>query len=213
MKDLSHYRRSYEKSELIENSIPDDPIKLFDAWFHEAEKTSEGQEVNAMSVATIGPDGFPKSRILLLKMFTEEGFVFFTNYNSDKGRSIDGNNKVCLSFFWPWNERQVIIKGEASKVDAAVSDSYFNSRPEGSRLGAIVSDQSEEIPSRKYLEDKLAKLSAELQSKEIKRPDHWGGYIVKPVSVEFWQGRANRLHDRIIYRVAHAGWLRTRLSP
>ncbi len=201
MKDLSNYRKSYEKSELLETAIPEDPINLFHKWFYESEEFGGSEEVNAMTVATIGLDGFPKSRVVLLKKFTEEGFIFYTNYNSEKGKAILSNPKVCLSFFWPSMERQVIIKGEAEKTAPNISDNYFHTRPEGSKLGAIVSPQSEVIPSRTFLDDKLKALEKELEGKEIERPDYWGGFLVRPFEVEFWQGRANRLHDRIRYQL------------
>src|SRR5690606_6220280 len=213
MKDLSNYRQSYERSELLESSIPDDPINLFNRWFHETETAGAGGEVNAMSVSTIGSDGFPRTRVVLLKAFTEEGFVFFTNYHSEKGRSIEANPKVCLSFFWPWTERQVIIKGTAEKVPAEVPDAYFHSRPLGSQLGAIASDQSQEIPSREFLDSKLADLEAQYKDGNVPRPEHWGGYLVRPLEVEFWQGRPNRLHDRIRYRLDGVDWRISRLSP
>lgn len=139
MKDLSNYRKSYEKSELLESNIPEDPINLFNRWFHETEDLGGVEEVNAMTVATIGLDGFPKSRVVLLKKFNEEGFIFFTNYESEKGIAIQNNPNVCLSFFWHSVERQVIIKGTAQKTSEIISDNYFNSRPDGSKLGAIAS--------------------------------------------------------------------------
>lgn len=213
MKDLSDYRKSYDKSELLENTIPDDALQLFHKWFYEAEAQENG-EVNAMTIASIGLDGFPKSRVVLLKKFNEEGFIFYTNYNSEKGKAILQHPKVCLSFFWPILERQVIIKGIAEKTAAQVSDNYFDSRPEGSKLGAIVSNQSEVIPSRDYLDEKLKNLETEVSGSEIKRPENWGGFLVKPVEVEFWQGRANRLHDRIRYKLeADFSWKIDRLSP
>lgn len=213
MKDLSDYRKSYEKSELLENTIPEDAIQLFHKWFYEAEEQENG-EVNAMTVASIGLDGFPKSRVVLLKKFNEEGFIFYTNYNSEKGKAILNNPHICLSFFWPTLERQVIIKGIAEKTSSIVSDNYFNSRPEGSKLGAIVSNQSEVIPSREYLDEKLKTLESELSGSEIVRPENWGGFLVKPVEVEFWQGRANRLHDRIRYQLNEDfSWKIERLSP
>ena len=153
-----------------------------------------------MTVATIGLDGFPKSRVVLLKKFSEEGFVFYTNYQSEKGKAIEANPHVCLSFFWHSMERQVIIKGLAQKTTAMVSDNYFDSRPDGSKLGALVSNQSEVIPSRTYLQSELQKLESEFQQIPIPRPLHWGGFVVTPLEVEFWQGRANRLHDRIRYK-------------
>jgi pyridoxamine 5'-phosphate oxidase len=214
MKDLSNYRRSYEKSQLIEANIPEDPITLFRNWFIEVEEFGGTGEVNAMTVSTIGLDGFPKSRVVLLKQFTFEGFIFYTNYNSEKGRAIAANPNVCLSFFWHEMERQVIIKGIAGKTPENISDGYFESRPLGSRLGAVVSPQSEVIPSRGYLEENLKKLEDQFAGQEVLRPEHWGGYIVKPVEMEFWQGRANRLHDRIRYKLQNDySWHADRLAP
>lgn len=214
MEDLSDYRKSYEKSELLENNIPEDPINLFHRWFHEVEDFGGVDEVNAMTVSTIGLDGFPKSRVVLLKKYNDEGFIFYTNYNSEKGKAIMNNPHVCLSFFWHSMERQVIIKGIAKKVPEGVSDGYFDSRPEGSRLGAIVSNQSEVIPSRTYLDEKLKDLEQYYEGKEIVRPSHWGGFIIEPKEVEFWQGRANRLHDRIRYSLqSNFDWKIERLAP
>lgn len=214
MKDLSNYRKSYEKSELLETNIPEDPINLFHRWFHETEDFGGVEEVNAMTIATIGLDGFPKSRVVLLKKFNEEGFIFYTNYNSEKGKAIINNPKVCLSFFWHSMERQVIIKGIAEKTTATTSDNYFDSRPEGSKLGAVVSDQSEVISSREYLDQKLAELEKSYEGRPITRPSHWGGFLIRPIEVEFWQGRANRLHDRIRYKLQDTiDWKIERLSP
>lgn len=214
MKDLSNYRKSYEKSELLEDSIPEDPINLFHRWFYEAEELNAAEEVNAMTVNTIGLDGFPKARIVLLKKFNEEGFIFYTNYNSEKGKALANNPNVCLSFFWPTVERQIIIKGIAEKTSAIVSDNYFASRPNGSKLGAIVSPQSEIIPDRKFLENNLKQLENDLEGNEILRPANWGGFLVRPVEVEFWQGRPNRLHDRIRYKLKdNYEWRIERLAP
>jgi len=214
MEDLSDYRKSYEKSALLETSIPEDPINLFHKWFHEVEDFGGIDEVNAMTVSTIGLDGFPKSRVVLLKKYSEEGFIFYTNYNSDKGKAITNNPNVCLSFFWYSLERQVIIKGVAEKTPTNISDGYFDSRPDGSKLGAIVSNQSEVIPSRAILEDKLKQLELDYLDKEIMRPEFWGGFLIKPVEVEFWQGRPNRLHDRIRYQLQDDfSWKIDRLSP
>lgn len=212
-KDLGNYRKSYEKSALMEGSISDNPMELFQKWFYEVE-TSEGvNEPNAMTVSTIGLDGFPKNRVVLLKKYTHEGFIFYTNYESEKGKAIAENPNVCISFFWPNLERQIIIKGKAEKIADNLSDGYFESRPDGSKLGAIVSDQSSVIPSREILEEKLVTLEKEYEGKEIERPDWWGGYIVKPVSMEFWQGRPNRLHDRIRYSLEDIDWKTERLAP
>jgi pyridoxamine 5'-phosphate oxidase len=214
MKDLSNYRKSYEKSELLENNIPEDPINLFNRWFHETEDFGGVDEVNAMTVATIGLDGFPKSRVVLLKKFDEEGFVFYTNYNSEKGKAIIENPNVCLSFFWPTVERQIIIKGRAEKTADIISDNYFASRPDGSKLGALVSPQSEVILNRDFLEHSLIELEKEWEGREIERPSHWGGFLVRPVEVEFWQGRPNRLHDRIRYQLqTDFDWKIDRLAP
>lgn len=213
-KDLGDYRKSYEKSALMEDSISDNPIQLFQTWFYEVENSDGVDEPNAMTVSTVGLDGFPKNRVVLLKKYTHEGFIFYTNYNSEKGKAISENPNLCLSFFWANLERQVIIKGVAEKLPENLSDGYFESRPEGSKLGALVSDQSTVIDSRAVLEDNLARLEKEYSDKEIERPKHWGGYLVRPVSMEFWQGRPNRLHDRIRYTLKDEyEWKMERLAP
>jgi len=212
-KDLQHYRKSYEKSELNSAQLHANPFTLFKEWFIEVEKAKLVDEINAMSLSTIGEDGFPKTRIVLLKKFSKEGFIFYTNYKSEKGLAIEKHPKVCLSFFWPAAERQVIIKGTVEKVPSEESNAYFSSRPRGSQMGAIVSPQSNPIPDRDFLEKKLE----ELQQKEgdFKRPETWGGYIVKPQEIEFWQGRANRLHDRFVYQLDASAqkWKILRLAP
>lgn len=213
-KDLSHYRQIYNQGELLESNLSDNPMQQFQSWFLEAQQSDTEREANAVSVASIGTDGFPKTRVVLLKKYTHEGFIFYTNYNSEKGKAIAQNPNVCLSFFWAGLERQVIIKGIAEKLSENLSDGYFESRPRGSQLGAIVSAQSEVIPSREYLQEKLTALENFYENKEIPRPDYWGGFLVRPISIEFWQGRPNRLHDRIRYSLTDDfDWKIERLSP
>ncbi|WMI67499.1 pyridoxamine 5'-phosphate oxidase [Mangrovimonas sp. YM274] len=212
--DLSNYRKSYEKGELLLKDVSENPLELFQKWFHEIDRFFPDVEANAMTLSTIGLDGFPKSRVVLLKQFTYEGFIFYTNYLSEKGRAIAANPNVCLSFFWHGAERQIIIKGKAERIAENLSDGYFESRPKGSQLGAMVSNQSEVVKDREELETKLKRLEAQYEGKEVPRPDYWGGYIVKPVEIEFWQGRPNRLHDRIRCVLdAEFNWVKERLAP
>lgn len=212
--DLSGYRKSYEKEELLEKNCPENPIELFKKWFINADESETVIEPNAMNLATIGLDGFPKNRIVLLKKYTWEGFIFYTNYTSEKGKAILENNKVCLSFFWGALEQQIIIKGNAKKVPENISEGYFESRPDGSKLGAWASDQSNVVASREELEKSLQEYQNKFENKEIPKPDHWGGFIVHPVSIEFWQGRPNRLHDRIRYTLQKDfSWKMERLAP
>lgn len=213
-KDLSNYRKSYEKEELLETNCPENPIELFRDWFTTADTSEFVDETNAMTISSIGLDGFPKSRVVLLKKFTWEGFIFYTNYNSEKGKAITANNNICLSFFWPALEQQIIIKGKAEKLAENLSDGYFESRPDGSKLGAWASHQSEVVASRAELDERLAKYEEDYKGKTIPRPEHWGGYLVKPISVEFWQGRPNRMHDRIRYTLQDDfNWKMERLEP
>ena len=212
--DISDYRKSYLKGFLSENEIFDNPLKLFNKWFNEISDTTLEIEINAMTLSTIDNDGFPRNRVVLLKYFSEEGFIFFTNYNSNKAKSILSNNKVSLSFFWEQMERQIIIKGSAFKTSDDVSENYFNSRPLGSKIGALVSaKQSSVIPSRSFLENKFEKIKKQFENSQISRPLNWGGFIVKPIEYEFWQGRENRLHDRIRYINKDSKWIIERLSP
>lgn len=213
-KDLSNYRKSYNKEELLEKNCSENPMELFQKWFINADESDTVEETNAMTVSTIGLDGYPKSRVVLLKKYTWEGFIFYTNYNSEKGKAILNNNNVCVSFFWPSLEQQIIIKGNAEKIAENMSDGYFESRPDGSKLGAWASNQSEVVASREVLENNLKSLENQFKGKDISRPKHWGGFIVKPVSIEFWQGRPNRLHDRIRYSIQEDfSWNMERLAP
>lgn len=212
-RDLHDYRQTYAKGALLLENTVDNPVAQFAIWFKEIEADGGVKEPNAMSLATLGKDGFAKSRIVLLKEYDQDGFVFYTNYESEKGESMDLHPQVGLSFFWPSMERQVIVKGEVHKVSEERSNAYFNARPKESQLGALVSDQSKVVPDRQVLEDKMTELKAKYADVAISRPSHWGGYIVKPISIEFWQGRPSRLHDRIRYRLEEGQWIKERLAP
>ena len=212
--DLGNYRKSYEKNALLKKDVPDNPMELFQKWFYEIDTHFAIDEGNAMNLSTIGLDGYPKNRVVLLKKYTYEGFIFYTNYESEKGKAIEDNPHVCISFFWHSAERQIIIKGTAEKISENLSDGYFESRPIGSQLGALASHQSEVIGNRMMLDDKLKNLEEKYQGKEIPRPKYWGGYIVKPIEMEFWQGRPNRMHDRIRYQLQEDyNWKIDRLQP
>jgi len=211
--NLHEYRKSYEKGALTKDLVDANPLQQFRHWFYEVEEQEGSGEVNAMTLTTIGLDGFPRGRVVLLKKYDEKGFYFYTNYESSKGKAIENNNRVSLSFFWPVMERQVIIKGIAERTSLEDSTNYFHSRPKGSQLGAVVSDQSSVIDSREELETRLKALEKEYENKEVPKPSTWGGYLVRPSEFEFWQGRPNRLHDRIQYRLEGLDWNIERLSP
>ncbi|KPE49342.1 pyridoxamine 5'-phosphate oxidase [Chryseobacterium indologenes] len=213
MENLHNKRKVYEKSQLIESEIKQNPIEQFRDWFLEANESPAISEANAMAVSTIEEDGCPRTRMVLLKAYTHEGFIFYTNYSSRKGKAIEKNHKACLHFFWPNLERQIIIKADLEKVAENLSDGYFHSRPKGSQLGAAVSPQSQVIPNREFLEEKLKELEKEYENSEVPRPENWGGYLAKPYEIEFWQGRPNRLHDRIIYQLEDLDWKISRLAP
>lgn len=197
---------------LNESDVAASPIRQFDTWWAEAVK-SEIDEINAMTLATATNEGLPDARIVLLKGYDEHGFVFFTNYHSNKGQQMEVNPRACLVFFWKELERQVRITGLIEKVSEAESNEYFHSRPHSSRIGAWASPQSQVIESRSILEHKEKELSQTFEGKEIPRPLHWGGYRLKPFSMEFWQGRPSRLHDRIHYTLEENGWKIERLAP
>jgi len=213
MENLHDQRKVYEKSQLIESEIKQNPLEQFRDWFLEASANPGISEANAMAVSTMESDGCPRTRMVLLKAYTHEGFIFYTNYDSRKGKAIEKNHKACLHFFWPNLERQIIIKADLEKIAENLSDGYFHSRPKGSQLGAVVSPQSQIIPDREYLEKKLTALEKQFEHTEVPRPVNWGGYLAKPYEIEFWQGRPNRLHDRIIYTLDDLDWEISRLAP
>lgn len=210
---LHNYRQSYNRHRLDEVEINEDPIAQFALWFSDAEHAGM-IEPNAMMLATAGADGRISNRVVLLKSFSESGFTFFTNYHSLKGRQMAEQPLTALTFWWDKLERQVRIEGPIEKVPEAESDAYFNSRPHGHQVGAWVSPQSEVVPDRKFLEDRYTELAAQYAGKLVPRPSHWGGYLLLPDRIEFWQGRPNRLHDRIEYlRQGDGSWTNNRLAP
>lgn len=212
--DLHDNRKTYAKKTLLREDLDENPIQQFQKWFYDTKNDNSIDEANAMTVSSIGEDGFPKTRVVLLKYYDEYGFVFYTNYESEKGKALSTNPKTCLNFFWPSLERQIVIKGKAEKLSEVKSDQYFASRPKGSQIGALVSPQSQVISGRKFLEDRLAALEKEYANKEIDRPKNWGGFLVRPESIEFWQGRPNRLHDRFLYSLINQyDWKIDRLAP
>jgi pyridoxamine 5'-phosphate oxidase len=213
-KKFEHLRKNYTANTLEESNTPDAPIELFMRWFDEVSDVGGVDEVNAMTLSTVNSDGNVQGRVVLLKGNIDDSFVFYTNYESDKCKALFAHPRVSLSFFWPNLERQVLISGVAQKTTAAVSDAYFASRPRGSQLGAHVSPQSKAINSRTVLEERLEVLTQKFEGKDIPRPEHWGGVAVHPQRIEFWQGRPNRLHDRIVYTKSEDDtWTRQRLAP
>ena len=213
MPSIADIRKEYRHATLSESHVLPHPVDQFDAWWHDALR-AEIEEVNAMTLATSSADGLPAARIVLLKGFDREGFVFFTNYNSYKGRHLEENPRACLVFFWKELERQVRITGLVHKTSSLESDDYFNSRPEGSRIATWTSPQSEKITDRHWLEQHEQDMIERFRVYPISRPPHWGGYRVEPISMEFWQGRPNRLHDRLQYQLDENGsWVIERLAP
>lgn len=213
MSTIADIRKEYKLQTLSEKDILQDPLAQFDKWWQEAINAGI-EEPNAMTLATSAADGMPDARIVLLKGFNEKGFAFYTNYNSVKGQQLLENPRATLVFFWKELERQVRISGLVSLAPGKMSDDYFASRPEGSRIGAWASPQSETIDNREWLEENEKRIAEVWAGKTIPRPAHWGGYLVKPVRIEFWQGRPSRLHDRFQYSLQNSGaWKIERLAP
>lgn len=211
-KDLGTLRQSYTFAELDEATIDKNPFKQFELWFNDAQSFGI-YEPNAMSLATVSKANEPSLRVVLLKEFSSEGFVFYTNYSSKKGSDLDNNNHAALNFFWPEMQRQIRIEGTVEKVANEKSIEYFYSRPRESQIGAFISEQSHIIESRAVIENKYKEVEALYKDKEIPKPENWGGYLVKPQKIEFWQGRVSRLHDRLVFELKDNNWNLYRLSP
>ena len=211
--ELFNYRKSYTKDKLSINDIGDNPIDFFVKWFKEAENSDQIIEPNAMTISTVDENSFPSSRVVLLKQIKERSLIFFTNYNSNKGKSLDKNENICASFYWPPLERQVIIKGYAKKISSVESEDYFNSRPFESKAAAIISNQSEDIDSYESLLEKYNSFIEQNKNTKLKRPNNWGGIEIFINQIEFWQGRKNRLHNRVLCNFQKDTWEYKLLSP
>ena len=211
--ELFNYRKSYTKDKLSINDIGDNPIDFFVKWFKEAENSDQIIEPNAMTISTVDENSFPSSRVVLLKQIKERSLIFFTNYNSNKGKSLDKNENICASFYWPPLERQVIIKGNAKKLSSIESEDYFNSRPFESQAAAIISNQSEDIDSYESLLEKYNSFIEQNKNTKLKRPNNWGGIEIFINQIEFWQGRKNRLHNRVLCNFQKDTWEYKLLSP
>ncbi len=210
---IADIRKTYAQAQLLESETAADPMEQFGKWWEQAVR-AEILEVNAMTLATVNADGMPDARIVLLKGMDGQGFHFYTNYQSRKGQQLEINPRAALVLFWKELERQVRIKGRMERLPDAESDAYFHSRPRESQLGAVSSPQSEIIADRSWLEERYRSVEASFEGKEIARPDHWGGYRLIPESIEFWQGRPGRMHDRLEYKKDPNGsWFRQRLAP
>ena len=210
--DLKDLRLNYSKNKINFNNLEKDPINYFKKWFGEISKKSN-LEVNACVLSTVSSDNKTSSRVVLLKIVNENGFTFFTNFNSMKSRDIKENSNVSLNFYWPELERQVRINGVAKRIKRSESINYFNSRPRNSKLGAWISDQSSEININHDFEKQLESIIEKFNNKEVSCPPHWGGYCINPLDIEFWQGRPSRLHDRLLYEFKDKSWISKRLSP
>ena len=211
--ELFNYRKSYTKDKLSINDIGGNPIDFFVKWFKEAENSDQIIEPNAMTISTVDENSFPSSRVVLLKQIKERSLIFFTNYNSNKGKSLDRNENICASFYWPPLERQVIIKGNAKKISSVESEDYFNSRPFESQAAAIISNQSEDIDSYESLLEKYNSFIEQNKNTKLNRPNNWGGIEIFINQIEFWQGRKNRLHNRVLCNFQKDTWEYKLLSP
>ncbi|TGK00903.1 pyridoxamine 5'-phosphate oxidase [Leptospira semungkisensis] len=211
-KNISDIRNEYSKAKLDEKDIDSSPLEFFKKWFDQAIE-SQVAEPTAMTLATVTEEGLPDARIVLLKGIENGGFQFYTNYSSSKGKELAKNPNACLVFFWFELERQVRIRGIVSKVSREISETYFHSRPFDSQIGALASDQSEEVENRSVLEKKFGEFKSKYEGKSVPLPENWGGYILEPFEIEFWQGRRSRLHDRILFRKEGGLWVRKRLQP
>ena len=209
---LNEIRRDFSGKPLDENSIKQNPVEQFDVWFEEA-VDAQLLDPYAMAITTVNTIGQPSTRIVYMRGISDEGFVFYTNYESNKGKDLVENNKIALNFFWGALERQIRVEGETEKVTDEVSDAYFNNRPRESQIGAWASSQSSSIKDRKELEERVSFFKNKFKGVDVPRPPHWGGFLVRPTKVEFWQGRANRLHDRIVYTKTQDDWRLDRLAP
>lgn len=209
---LNEIRRDFAGKPLNRNSVNNNPIQQFNVWFEEA-VDAQLLDPYAMSIAVVDKSGQPSTRIVYMRGVSNKGFVFYTNYNSSKGQYLASNNKVALNFFWGALERQIRVKGVAKKVPNADSDAYFNNRPRESQIGAWASNQSTKISNRKELEELVTFYTQKFKGMSVPRPSHWGGYLVQPTEIEFWQGRPNRLHDRILYVKESGNWKIVRLAP
>ncbi len=212
MDHVARLRREYTRAGLKESDADEDPVEQFRVWFDEV-LAADLHEPNAMTLATATPDGRPSARVVLLKGFDERGFVFYTNYEGRKSRELEANPRAALLFYWGELERQVRVEGRVSRVPDRESDAYFAGRPRGSQLGAWASEQSRPVRDRGALERRLRELEGEYEGREVPRPAFWGGYRIEPETMEFWQGRENRLHDRLRYRLTQEGWGIERLQP
>lgn len=213
MTDLHNLRKDYKQDTLSESEVDENPITQFGKWMKDAISYKIVAEPNAMTLATSTLDGKPSARVVLLKSFNKEGFVFYTNYESRKAKELNENPNACIVFDWHIMERQVRIEGIVKKTSKEESDRYFNSRPKDSQLGAWISPQSSFVDGRQELDDRKVQIEKQFEEKPITRPPHWGGYVLKPHTIEFWQGRQSRLHDRLIYIKTNEEWILRRIAP